>query len=162
MIKIDELESKVNQLEQKINISETDIRSHLDLCSIKFIEIEKQTKDNNDKILKLLLINQELVTQGKAHKELLDEIKKIQDDTKTMSVEIDGGETQITNQAFAKYILNKINPDKQIHKWSERIKDWSSIIIFVVVILYIIIQALLTKYQISEMNVVLDTLKTLK
>jgi hypothetical protein len=152
MTKLNDIENIIHLLEQKIGINDTEVKSFIETHNIKSIDIEKQIKDINEKVLKLLFISQELVNQGKAHKEIIDEIKKVQDELKIIDIDIEGSHSKMTHAEFAKFILNKINPDKQIEKWSTRIKNSFPIIILIILSIYIIIQSFEMKSLIEILN----------
>lgn len=155
MAKIDEVEDKLKQIEQQFNFKQLEQKT-------KSEESEKQIKENNDKILKLLLISQELVNQGKTHKEILDEVKKNQSESKTVLVDIGINKVKMSYEEAIIYILNKINPDKQIHKWSTRLKEISYIVFFIMFIIYLIFQLLIIKNQNVESQSIVKILELLK
>ena len=162
MNKIDELENKIKLLEQQCSSKHTEMKFIFDTLVTKNTEVEKKIKDNNDKINKLLLIIQELVNQGKLHKDLIEGVSKQNDELKTVSITIDDSIVKMTHSEFAKFVLNKMNPDIKMRKWSDRIRDWGLIIIFIFGIIYLIIQGFLTKNQNEEMRSIMEILKSIK
>lgn len=114
---------KIAVISENINVNLNSLRSDI--------------KRNDDDIRKILLLNRSLVDQGKSQGEIIQniqaallELKNIKIIDPTSNIEMD-----VTFNNFSKYILERINPDKQVKRWADRLKNWGYIISVVILFL---------------------------
>jgi len=126
----------------------------------KIIEIESKLDKIEEETTKLFSLNVELASQGKANMEIIEKLQKYINEIKNISItDSSGAIFSMTLNNFAKYVLERINPDKQVKKWVSRIKDYGFLFLVIIVIILLIIQSI---FQGTEIKEILNTLKTLK
>jgi len=117
---------------------------------------DKLEQDN----IKLFSLSVELANQGKTQAEIIEKLQQYINDLKNISItDSSGAIFSMTMNNFAKYVLERINPDKQVKKWVSRIKDYGFLILTIFVILFLIFQ---TFIQGTELKEILEVIKTLK
>lgn len=161
MAKIDELDTKIALLEQKYASKENDMKFIFDSLSFKNVDIDSRIKENTDKINKLLLIIQELVSQGKTHKDLIEGLSKSHEELKTIKIDINGSPVGMPVSEFGKFIMNKISPDKKMHLWATRIREWGTVIVVILAIIFFIAMGIWSARQSSEFETIINLLQGL-